>query len=193
MLTQRIKATDPFFAPPWEIESRVLAARGDYKSAEESLKHARSILQLDPEAGLGLLVLALLNGEPERAKTLAATVHEPAHRAWGLALAAYDLGDVTAAREALADFVAKSPYEYSKLAAAYARQRKTDAAFAALERAYQTRDPDIDEILIDPLLANLRDDARYGAMLTRLGFPESPGPHRRRVYRNPPRVTALCG
>ena len=120
------------------------------------------------------MVLALLNGESERAKILAQTVNNPAHRAWGLALAAYDLGDAAGAKTALANFVATAPYEYYRLAAAHARARQSDAAFVALERAYQTRDPDMDDILIDPLLDNLRDDARYEALLTRLGFPVTP-------------------
>jgi len=61
--------------------------------------------------------------------------------------AEHDLGDAAGARQALADCVAKTPYEYYPLAAVYARQRKIDAAFAALERAHVTRDPDMDDIL----------------------------------------------
>jgi hypothetical protein len=64
----------------------------------------------------------------------------------------------------------KSPYEYYKLPSAHARARETDAAFAALERAFQTHDPDMDEIMIDPLLTNLRADARYGTLLARMGL-----------------------
>ena len=82
-------------------------------------------------------------------------------------------GDAVGARRAPADFAALAPYEYCRLASAHARARRSDAAFAALERAYQTRDPEMDDILIDSLLENLRADGRFEAMLTRLGFPIS--------------------
>jgi hypothetical protein len=37
-LTKRLKDTDPFFAPPWEIEARIEAARGDYVAADDSIR-----------------------------------------------------------------------------------------------------------------------------------------------------------
>jgi adenylate cyclase len=170
-VAQRIKTSDPFFAPPWELESSIQSARGDYASAENSLRHARSILQLDPDAGAALAVLALLKGDPERAKALFEALHNAPHRDWGLALANRDLGNVSAAESALRSFTTQSPYEFYNLAEVYARARQLDAAFEALERALDTHDPSLDQILIDPLLASLHADPRFDRLLVRMGFP----------------------
>jgi len=172
-LTKKIRETDPFFAPPWEIESRIEAARGDFTAAEDSLRHAHSILQISPESGELVAVFALLRGEPERARRLFVKLADPAHSIWGVALAEQDLNHPAAAQKALRAFVAKSPYEYYKLGVAYARTLQKEAAFAALRQAYETRDTDMEYILIDPLLAPLRADARYGRLLDRLGLSAS--------------------
>ncbi len=172
-LTKKIRETDPFFAPPWEIESRIEAARGDFAAAEDSLRHAHSILQINPESGELVAVFALLRGEPERARRLFVKLADPAHSNWGVALAEQDLNHPAAAQKALRAFVVKSPYEYYKLGVAYARTLQREAAFAALSQAYATRDTDMEYILIDPLLAPLRADARYGRLLDRLGLSAS--------------------
>ena len=175
-LTKKIKETDPFFAPPWETEAHIQAGAGDYDLAEDSIRHAHSILQLDPESGELMATVALLKGQPERARILFKHLQNRAHSNWGMALSEQDLNDPAAAKRDLQVFASQSPYEYYKLAAAYARWGERDAAFAALKRAYETHDPDLEFVLIDPLLANLRPDPRYGRLLARMGL-AAPKPH----------------
>jgi hypothetical protein len=50
-------------------------------------------------------------------------------------------------------------------------RNEDDAAFEWLERAYDQRDSGLVEMKGDPLLANLRDDPRYLALLKRLRLP----------------------
>jgi tetratricopeptide (TPR) repeat protein len=117
-----------------------------------------------------MAILALLKGEPERARAMFANMPDAANRDWGLALAEHDLGHPDAAARALQAFVAESPFEYYRLAVVCSRIGNRDAAFAALDRAYETNDPALQAIMIDPLLADLRTDARYEALLARMGL-----------------------
>ncbi len=169
-LAHRIKETDPFFAPPWELEGRIQTARGEYSAAQDSFRHAHSILQIEPDAGEGLARLALLQGEAERARMLFEGLRDPAHRDWGLALVEHGLGKTAASRLALQSFRTRSPYEYYTLGTAHAFMGEPDLAFAALEDAYTTHDLDLDQILLDPLLNGVRRDPRYLRLVARMGL-----------------------
>ena len=57
-----------------------------------------------------------------------------------------------------------------QIAEAYAWRGQSDEAFEWLDRAYTQRDGGLTVILVDPLLASLRVDQRYGAMLKKLGL-----------------------
>ena len=46
-----------------------------------------------------------------------------------------------------------------------------DEAFAALDRAWQVRDPELGAAKTDPFLDPLRKDPRYSALLMQMGFP----------------------
>jgi hypothetical protein len=52
----------------------------------------------------------------------------------------------------------------------YAWRGENDKAFEWLERAYQQRDSGLNGIAYDPLLTGLKGDARYGALLSKLGL-----------------------
>jgi hypothetical protein len=134
------------------------AGRGD-----EALVLTNKIKETDP-------IFALLKRDPERARMQFAKLPDSAHASWGVSLAEQDLNHPAAAQKALRTFVAASPYEYYRLAVAHARARQEDAAFAALERAYDTHDPDMQYVAIDPLLGSLRADLRFGRLLARMGL-----------------------
>ncbi|HEX8214188.1 MAG TPA: TIR domain-containing protein [Allosphingosinicella sp.] len=53
----------------------------------------------------------------------------------------------------------------------YAQLGEKDRAFAALDRAWEVRDSSLMDLKIDPYLDPLRNDARYGPLLKRLGIP----------------------
>jgi hypothetical protein len=52
----------------------------------------------------------------------------------------------------------------------HAYRGDVDAAFAALDEAYEKRDSGITLLLGDPYLDNIRDDPRFEAMVERLGI-----------------------
>jgi hypothetical protein len=56
----------------------------------------------------------------------------------------------------------------------YAWRGELDEAFKWLDRAYAQHDSTLVHIKFDPLLAGIRDDARYVAMLTKMGLPLEP-------------------
>lgn len=57
------------------------------------------------------------------------------------------------------------------LATAYARAGETELALRSLEAAHRRREPQLVALRVDPLLTNLRGDARFQAMARRLGTP----------------------
>jgi hypothetical protein len=61
-----------------------------------------------------------------------------------------------------------------QVAEVYARRGESDAAFKWLERAHAQHDGTLVHIKFDPLLAAIRGDARYVAMLTKMGLPLQP-------------------
>ena len=58
-----------------------------------------------------------------------------------------------------------------QIAEVYAWRGETDKAFEWLERGFDQRDGGLSFIHIDPLLASLRSDARYRALLDKMGLP----------------------
>jgi tetratricopeptide (TPR) repeat protein len=57
-------------------------------------------------------------------------------------------------------------------AIAYAAYGDKDAAFAELEKAFQSHDWFLQRIRVDPFMDPLRDDPRFNGMVKRLKFPE---------------------
>jgi tetratricopeptide (TPR) repeat protein len=57
-----------------------------------------------------------------------------------------------------------------QIAQAYAYRGDKDKAFEWLERARRQRDPGLGDLLKDPLLENLRNDARWNAFLHKMGL-----------------------
>jgi cell division inhibitor SulA len=58
-----------------------------------------------------------------------------------------------------------------QIADAHAYRGEIDSAFEWLEHAYDNRDSGLTQLLLDPLLANLRDDPRWEPLLDKMGLP----------------------
>lgn len=86
-------------------------------------------------------------------------------------MAEFDLGNVAASQRAMNEFISKNPTSNDLLAQAYARRGERDAAFAALDRAYEARSSIMIRVDYQPLLANLRDDPRFAALLKKVELP----------------------
>ena len=70
------------------------------------------------------------------------------------------------------DYADVSAYQ---IAEAYAYRADPDNAFIWLERAYRQRDGGLTDLQVDPVLAQLKSDARWAAFLRKLGL-EAPEP-----------------
>lgn len=82
-------------------------------------------------------------------------------------------GDRAAADQALADFAAIDDgtlgFQFAQIRA---QRNEIEQAFAALEQAWEIRDPGLNRIVVDPYLDPLRGDPRFAAFVRRLNFPK---------------------
>jgi serine/threonine-protein kinase len=148
-----------------------LNAAGRYAEARAAANRA---LEISPEHGIArfnLGVSSLLEGD---AQTALAEFQRasPGRRETGVAMAATDLGQHREAQRALDELIDKFAQSNAyQIAEVYAWRNERDSAFAWLERAYVQHDGTLVQIKFDPLLAKIRDDARYATMLAKMGLP----------------------
>jgi serine/threonine-protein kinase len=72
----------------------------------------------------------------------------------------------------LTDYIARyGAFASYQIAQMYAYRSEKDSAFAWLDRAYGQRDQGLNDTKVDPMLANLRGDPRYAALLIKLKLP----------------------
>jgi len=80
-------------------------------------------------------------------------------------------GRKSEAREVLSA-VAGQPVSAYSVAGVYAALGETDAAFAALDEAFEQRDMQLVSLKVDPTLDNLRSDSRFPALAQQVGLPQ---------------------
>jgi tetratricopeptide (TPR) repeat protein len=143
---------------------------------DEGEKEIRAALELAPDYAQGWYFLGLallLKDKPESA--LEAMQREPAV-AWrepGLALVYEALGQHERSAEALKAAIERQPPMLYQIAQVHAFRGDADEAFLWLHRAHAAHDGGIAWFLsTDPLLANIRGDPRYRALLRTLRLPE---------------------
>ena len=154
-----------------------LMPAGDLDSAEYE---ARKAVELDPlsffaNCTLGKVLLARNSYQEsiERFR-MALTISGEfgyVHRDYATALAAAGQKDLAVAELAKGAGGVGSSMNWMEVARSKAVAGDFDAAFAALERAVEQRDPEAVFLKSDIQLANLRKDPRYGALLRRLKLP----------------------
>ena len=92
-------------------------------------------------------------------------------RETGVALAEHALGHAAESRQALDALVAGFGADWAyQIAEVHAWRGDTDEAFEWLERAAAQHDPGLADIKFDPLLAGLRKDKRFAALVRRMGL-----------------------
>ena len=165
---------DPLSADTWFRRSIQLNAAGRYAEARDAANRA---LEISPEHGIArfnLGVSSLLKGDPQTALAEFQRA-SPGRRQTGIAMAAADLGRHREAQRALDELIEKYAQSNAyQIAEVYAWRNERDSAFTWLERAYVQHDGTLVQIKFDPLLARIRDDDRYAAMLTKMGLPLQP-------------------
>jgi TolB-like protein/Tfp pilus assembly protein PilF len=158
----------------------VAYAAGDYPAAIEI---ARNTIDMDPEfvrARRVLGVAYLQSGRHAEAvnelETSAALTDHPVLLAW-LAHAKGVVGQTREAEAVVARLLSQAGYQqHYALAVAYVGLGRLDLAFDELDVACLDRDPMLAHVAVEPRFAPLRDDARFGDLLTRLGLSISPAP-----------------
>ena len=95
------------------------------------------------------------------------------YRLFGLSLAYHAMGQREASDAALKELIEKyAGVAAYQVAEVYAYRGEKEKAFDWLDRAYRQRDSGMTALGVDPLLANIKDDPRYAAMLRKLKLPE---------------------
>jgi thioredoxin-like negative regulator of GroEL len=113
--------------------------------------------------------LDLLQGRLAEAQAEFQKQSAEGNRRMGAAMVEYTGGHDKQSQAALKDLIAKNAGNMAyQVADVYAWRGEKDKAFEWLARAYQQRDSGLNGIAWDPLLASLKDDSRYGKLLTML-------------------------
>jgi TolB-like protein len=166
--------TDPLDPYPQGYLGTYLTVSGQLDAARAAYLRAQEItpqIQLDLQVPL----LDLLQGRPE--SLLAAGRGQSGResdRLAATAIAAYVLGhaeeSIHALNELIEKFGSKTP---ALIGAVYAWRGDRDQAFQWLERGVAMHDPGLEEINTDVLLARLKGDPRYTALLRKMNLPEN--------------------
>ncbi len=87
----------------------------------------------------------------------------------------YELGRVEEANSLLEIMLDKYPEEYANIGHVYALRGETDTAFEWFEKALETRDPTLPELIYYPSLKVLYKDPRWSGLISRMGLPKNHG------------------
>lgn len=140
---------------------------------EAALESYRTALSLSPDlagAHSQIGVALLLQGDPAGALTAMQKESNEGWRLIGLPMAWHALGDSSKYDAALAELI-RNFGEHAAYNIAYvlAFRGEIDRAFEWLDKAVAVRDPGLPEISVNPLFANLHEDARWLPFLRRIG------------------------
>jgi TolB-like protein/thioredoxin-like negative regulator of GroEL len=142
---------------------------------EEAANSINMELSLNPGGAstqyrLGRVLLA--QGNAPAALAAIKQEHDDGWRLAGLAVVQHALGDAGASDAALEELIERFSADMAyQVADAHAFRGEIDTAFDWLEQAYENRDTGMTNLLLDPLLANLRDDLRWEPLLDKMGLP----------------------
>lgn len=164
---------DPLSSHAWENLGRYRMFNKDFAGAHEAMRRA---LEIQPDSPFGLHhlgALQLLEGNAAQALATFYKVDDEAFRLYGISMAEYSLGHATESRRALDELTAKHEQEAAyQIAEAHAWRGETDEAFDWLGRAYRQRDGGLSDIKVNLLVASLRGDPRFQALVQKMNLPQ---------------------
>ncbi len=173
---ERARELDPLSLP---INATLGRVYRDARRYQESINQCRKTLALDPDFAMAHWCLGV-SYVAEKQYAEAITEMQRASAVGGSPLYLYGLGYAYAAAgnrtkaratiEALKLRADKTYVPAYFIAAIYGELSEKDQAFAWLQRAYDERDPQITYLLLDPFIDPLRSDARFTAMVRKIGF-----------------------
>jgi TolB-like protein/DNA-binding winged helix-turn-helix (wHTH) protein/Flp pilus assembly protein TadD len=142
---------------------------GRYEEAQAALQKAQ---ELNPQlSSLHLTRGKILMSEGRQQEALAEMQKETGEweQASGESLAYYALGRREESDDALKRLIATHQNDCAyQIAEAYAYRGETEKAFQWLDRAIRQRDPGAPELKTGPLMKSLRQDPRYGELLSKM-------------------------
>jgi serine/threonine-protein kinase len=160
---------DPLSAPAWSNLGYYLMGDGRLPEAQQALQRT---LDLNPDSVFAQANLAqtyLMQGHAKEALAGFQRV-DKVHGLYGVAIAQHELGNAKESDRALEEI--KAGLNFTQAAEVYAWRGEKDEAFAWLERGFVHHDPGLADLKFDPLLANVRDDPRFAALVRKMGLPE---------------------
>ena len=167
---------DPLAYQARQSLARLLFVQGELNDADAA---ARKAVELQPAAAGShrwQVFVAIERGDGEAALREAKLEPNERYRRFELALAHSARGDRPAADAAVTELITKDRNVLAyQVAEVYAWRGETDKAFEWLQISFDNHDTGLLSLLIDPLMRNLRNDSRYGEMLTKVGLPPSEG------------------
>src|ERR1041385_7182603 len=163
---------DPLSAAAQFTLGRVLFYEGKLDQADAA---GRKMAELQPSASAShrwQVLVAVQRGDGETALREAQSEPDENVRPFEVALAQHVRGDSKASDAALAVLIANSRDSLAyQVAQVYAVRHETDKAFEWLQIAFDNHDGGMPSMLVDPLLRDLRNDARYKALIAKMNFP----------------------
>jgi TolB-like protein len=167
---------DPLSGYAWANVGLLQTMTHDYAAARASIERALAINPSADAFHFALGQLDLLQGRLAEAQTEFQKQSAESNRRMGVAMVEHASGHAKQSQAALKELIAKNAGDMAyQVADVYAWRGEKDKAFEWLERAYQQRDSGLNGIAWDPLLSSLKDDSRYGALLTKLELSDGAG------------------
>ena len=142
------------------------------EEAADSLQMALSLLPGRRAAQYHLGLVRLAQGDALAALVAIEQETSDVFRLLGMAVIQHVLGNTRASGTAPQELIEKwAAGAANQVALAYAFRGEIDHAFDWLEQGCDNRDSGLPSMLLDPLLANLHDDPRWGPFLDKTGLP----------------------
>jgi TolB-like protein len=168
--TEKVIQTDPLSMLAWSNLGSYYNASGQLAEARKTLTRALEISTHAQHAHNYLGQTELLEGDADAALRQYREAGD-IHAMTGTAMAEHTLGRRDASQKALDELIATHAQDRAfRVAQVYAWRGEKDKAFSWLQRAYAQRDSDLTYIKYEPLLASLRSDPRFAAMLDKLAL-----------------------
>jgi serine/threonine-protein kinase len=169
-LTGRAIVLDPLRSESRFNQAVLLIVLKRYDEAEAELRKA---MELQPKAAqnyLWLASIAIFRGSPDLAVKLAEQETDSFWRTYGLALAHFSNGDRAQADLQLKTLIDGNAGDAgSQIASVYALRRESDQVFRWLDHGWETRDPGVMELRINPFLLAYAEDPRFAAFARKIG------------------------
>lgn len=171
---QRGVASDPLDPHAYAYLGVIRYRAGRLADARAAFDMALDLNAAESGVHTAIAEVMLAKGDSAAALVEAERETDVERRVWGRAIVYFAVGRKAAADAALAELEKNyAEVDAYNIAEIHATRGEIDQAFDWLDRAYRQRDYSCTWIISDPLLKNLRGDARYKAFLRKMNLPDA--------------------